>query len=392
MRVAYLITLAERGGAQVHVADLLRGFHTKLDLSLVTGETGFLTDVANALGIPHRILPDLVHPIRPGKDARAIVRMVRILRELRPDVVHCHTSKAGFVGRVAAGFLSIPVVFTAHTWCFTEGTSWKWQLLGTPTERLVATWTKTIITVSEANRRLALDRGIAQPSRVCTIHNGIPDTDLRAQPDRPGVIRITMVARCAPPKDQPLLVRALSGINVMPWRLDLVGDGPTRPEVQAEIERLGVGDRVTLLGTRSEIPEFLAEAHVLALVSSYEGFPLSVLEGMRAGLPVIASRVGGVIEAVVHEETGLLVPQGDEESLRSALFRLISDPKLRLRFGNAGRRRFEKHFTLEQMLDRTYQVYARVAGGDVPALSFYKVDEHYEVDEHHRADAHTNGL
>ena len=132
MRVLYLVTRADLGGAQVHILDLLRGLHNEVDAAVGVGETGFFTDAVRDLGVPYYVIPDLVHPMSPVRDCRALGQVTQLIRRLSPDVVHSHTSKAGVIGRLAARAAGVPSVFTAHTWCFAEGTSWKWRLFGIP--------------------------------------------------------------------------------------------------------------------------------------------------------------------------------------------------------------------------------------------------------------------
>src|SRR3981081_4568790 len=118
MKLLYLITLAERGGAQVHVADLLRGFSPLYDIALGVGEEGYLCDVAQSLNIPTYRIPNLVHPIQGIKDLRAAGEMIQLIRRVKPDLIHAHTSKAGLIARLAGFVTGVPVIFTAHTWSF----------------------------------------------------------------------------------------------------------------------------------------------------------------------------------------------------------------------------------------------------------------------------------
>nr|WP_297861133.1 glycosyltransferase [Meiothermus sp.] len=169
-----------------------------------------------------------------------------------------------------------------------------------------------------------------------------------------------MVARFAVPKDHGLLLQALADLQEQPWEVELIGDGPMQSLAEEQAARLGIGDRVRFLGARKDVAECLAQAHIFVLASNYEGFPLSILEAMRAGLPVVASNVGGVAEAVIDGETGFLVPRGDVHALRSRLAQLIENPQLRTQMGMAGRARYKAHFTLEQMLEKTLAVYEKV--------------------------------
>jgi len=359
MKVLLVITRAELGGGQTHAADLLRGLRDQFEVELATGETGYLTEVADQLGVAWHVLPDLVQPMRPWQDMKALGQCVRLIRKVRPDLVHAHTSKAGVIARFAARIAGVPSIFTAHTWCLAEGTSWKWKLAGIPLERLAARFAGQIITVSEANRAAALHRRIARADKLVTVHNGISDSVHRARPADGDVPRIVMVARFGQQKAQSLLVEALKGIEA-PFRLQFVGEGPLREQVEQQVREAGLQDRVEFLGQRLDIPEILAAAHIFALFTHWEGFPISILEAMRAGLPVVASSVNGVPEAIDDNRTGFLVPAGNVLRFRRRLEQLLADAGLRAKLGAAGRLRFEQEFTVDAMLSRTAGVYRRV--------------------------------
>ena len=370
MKILYLITRADLGGAQVHLLDLLRRLPTTVDPIVGVGEEGYLADAVRELGIPCRIVPHLSQPIAPLRDLRAMLGLVALIKEVRPALVHAHTSKAGVLGRLAARLAGVPSIFTAHTWCFSEGTSLKWKVAGIPGERLAARCCSAIINVSRANRELALAHKIPA-RRLCVVHNGISDTAHRAMPDRGEVPTSAVVARCCEQKDHSLLLRAVSQIAA-PARVAFVGDGPSRPALEAEARRLGIANRVEFLGERKDVAEILAAAHIFALPTKWEGFPLSILEAMRAGLPVVASAVGGVVEAVVDGVTGFLVSCGDTDAFRGRLEILLGNPAIRRRMGDAGRSRYESQFTLDAMMRGTLAVYAGVLrGSDVvaPALA-----------------------
>jgi glycosyltransferase involved in cell wall biosynthesis len=168
------------------------------------------------------------------------------------------------------------------------------------------------------------------------------------------------VARFEPQKDHPTLLRALGGLRELAWHLDLVGDGPLRPAMESLARSLEIGDRVQFLGQRRDVDRILSQSQVCVLASNWEGFPLSILEAMRAGLPVVASAVGGVAEAIEDGETGYVVPQGQPEVFRDRIQRLLVSPAQRIQFGANGRRRYEQAFTLEQLVARTVRVYEEV--------------------------------
>jgi glycosyltransferase involved in cell wall biosynthesis len=150
--------------------------------------------------------------------------------------------------------------------------------------------------------------------------------------------------------------------------------------LEAEAQRLRIGKRVEFLGERKDVAQVLAKAHIFALPTKWEGFPLSILEAMRAGLPVIASDVGGVSEAVVDGVTGFLVPTGDAVGFRDRLAVLLSNPDIRGRMGDAGRRTYEDKFTLDAMMRGTLAVYGSVLrGSDVVAPTLAVPNQPREV-------------
>ncbi|MFZ0594025.1 MAG: glycosyltransferase family 4 protein [Bryobacteraceae bacterium] len=356
MHICYVITRAEMGGSQTHVLSLLRGFRDRFQLTLATGEEGFLTEEARKLGICTYVLPNLVQPLRPAQDFTALKEVVTLLRNIKPDLVHCHTSKAGVIGRVAARIAGVPVVYTAHTWSFADGTSRLWKLVGRPSERLAAKWTGKIIAVSDSNRALAVEQRVVPTGKVVTVHNGICDTWLRARPNERDVPRIVMVARFAPQKNQMQLVETAASLEI-PFLLTFVGDGPTRPAVEAAAYQAGLGDRVEFLGIRKDTDRILADSSIFALATNWEGFPITILEAMRAGLPVVATDVDGVREAVIDGETGFLVSRNDSAALRERLTFLLTNSEARASMGRYGRQRYEAEFTVSAMLRKVESVY-----------------------------------
>ena len=324
-----------------------------------TGERGYLTEFCDSLGVAVHILPSLTRAISPWKDLRALFETLDLIRSFRPDLIHAHTSKAGLIGRLAAALSGTPSVYTAHTWGFAEGIPWVQKCLALPAEYLAARISRRIITVSESNRTHALKWNIGSPEKLVTVWNGVRDTAWRANPGKHAVPRIVMVARFVAQKDQLTLVRAAAGIQE-PFLLTFAGDGSTRPAIEEEVARLGLCSRVEFLGARADIDAILASADIFVLSTNWEGFPLTIIEALRAGLPVIATDVDGVREAILDGRTGFLTRRHDTAELQNRLRALIGDPGLRERIGNAGRRRFENMFTLPTMLSRTYEIYESV--------------------------------
>ncbi|GGN00202.1 hypothetical protein GCM10007092_12790 [Thermus composti] len=268
MRILYLITRAEPGGAQVHLLELLKAFRDRAELHLGVGldRDGFLVEEARALGVEVHLLKHLVQPVRPGRDLLGFWEVRDLVAKVRPHLVHAHSSKAGVLGRLAARSLGVKSVFTAHGWAFTDGVGPGRKALALALERLAGRVGDLVLAVSEYDRALALRYRVVPPERVRVVWNGVPDTPLRADPARHPP-RLVMVARFAPQKDHALLLRALAGLKNLPWTLDLVGEGALLPEIQALSETLGLSGRVRFLGKRRDVDRVLAEAQVFVLAS-----------------------------------------------------------------------------------------------------------------------------
>ena len=365
MKIVYIVTRADPvGGVQIHLRDLtaaLQGLgHSP---TVVTGGTGPLIDQLRAQGTPAISLRHLTLPISPMRDVLALGEIRRVLKALRPELVAVHSSKAGILGRLAAKSLGLPVLLTAHGWNFTPGIPPFEAACYRQIERLAGPLASKIVTVSEFDRQLAIKAGIASGERIVTVHNGMPDVapKLRAQPGGPAP-RLVMVARFGPQKDHATLLRALAGLQDFPWTLDLIGNGPLMSQMQALTAALGISERVRFHGQRLDVEQILAQSQAFLLTTNWEGFPRSILEAMRAGLPVVASSVGGIGEAIQDGETGYLVPRGNIDFLRDRLAPLLTDPALRVRLGTQGRRRYEEHFTLGHLVNKTLAVYRNILG------------------------------
>lgn len=329
-------------------------------------------DVAVATGPDSRIAEPLaragvdVHmlPLRraPGPRDLAAARALRDLdRRLAPDVVHAHSSKAGLLVR---GALPRPsrTVYTPHCPAFLTREGRGRQALYRLVEQALVPRSGAIVAVCEWERsetQLAL-RGSAK--RLHTVHNGVP----MAEPEAPdarmaafagGRPLAGLVAVLRAQKDPLLLVRAAARMAQLSGRIAIVGDGPLRDAVAQAIDSLGVGDRVGLFPYSGSMGPHLAALDALVLTSAWEAFPIAILEAMQAGLPIVATSVGGVPEAVEDGVSGRLVPAGDADALASALSDLLSDPGARARMGAAGAAKVKQRFTLEPMIDATVAIY-----------------------------------
>ncbi|ABF41728.1 glycosyl transferase, group 1 [Candidatus Koribacter versatilis Ellin345] len=360
VRILYLITRAQRGGAQAHLLKLAGASSRNNEVLVAVGEEGVLCSDLRRRGISCIVLEHMKHAPHPWHDALGVRELIRLIRNFQPDVVHAHSGKAGLLGRVAAAICGVPAVYTAHGYAFANQAPWLQKTIALPAERLAARTGGLTIAVSRSECRLAASSGIGGVNQTVVVHNGCEPS---AYPAEPGVSPpvVVMVARFARPKRQDRLIRAFSQIAGQS-QLWLVGDGPGLRSARELAQGSGVRDRIIFWGDRDDVSALLGRAQVAALISDHEGFGLALIEAMSAGLPVIASDVGGMREIVVPGETGLLVPANDETNLEVALRRLIANPQERQRMGSAGLVRFREKFTLDRMLTDTFRVYDLALG------------------------------
>lgn len=365
MKVAAVIARSDRvGGANVYVRDLALALVPHgIKTHVFVGGTGPFVDDLLRHGVPHTVIPTMARALDPTADVRAYRLLRSAVRAWQPDLVAAHTAKAGALIRMAGRSIGAPVVYTPHGWSFNNGERGARVLAYRWLERGLGRLPATILHVSEHERELARRHRLGIARRGVVISNGVPDVarELLAHPEREPAT-IVSVARFEQPKRQDLLIRALSDLQDLSWRLDLVGDGPQLPAARRLVEQLGMSSRVHFHGFRTDVEQQLAAGQIFALVTRAESLPLTVLEAMRAGLPVVASGVGGITETVSHDVDGLLVADDDHGGLRAALRYLIEHPDVRAQLGAAARRRYTDAFSHDRMVAQVADLYRRLAG------------------------------
>jgi len=370
MRILFVVTRADViGGASMHVVHLAKQLKAKGHQVLILfggRKSGRITELCQQQLIDYQLLPSLVREISVFDDVKAVLQLNKLVRAFQPDMVHLHSSKAALLGRLAAKLAGYNAVVTIHGWPFIHAnnafSAWCYRGL----EKLMAPLTSRYICVTEVDRIVALEQLQLHPSKVITIHNGIEEAEqfkpqLNLEVNQLCVLIV--VARFEHPKDHESLIIALDGLQHLKWQLRLIGDGLNLASIRTLVEQRQLQGRVEFLGECNNVPVQLAKADALVLLSDYESLPLSIIEAMRAGLPVIATDTGGVSELVADKVTGLLVARKDINAIERALEQLITSPELRRMYGHAAYKKFIQCFTAEQMADRTLKCYQAVIKG-----------------------------
>lgn len=380
MKILQFVTRLDLGGAQETCLEqcrlLLERGH---EVHLLTGEGGeLMEDARRVAGLRVHVWESFVHPVRPFRDLGCLVRLARLLRSERYDVLHTHCSKAGLVGRLAAALSGarVRVIHHVHGWSFHAG---QWALqkrLYVLLERLAARRGFQLIACSEATAEQGRRARIGRAEDLHVVHYGIDRRPCRRAHDREAIRRrlglgrrdvlFVQLGNLKPQKDPITFARAAveAGRQLGRGRFWIVGDGPLREEAERVAREGGLGERFRVLGWRRDVPEILAAADVLVLTSRFEGLPIAVLRGMAAGLPVVATSVDGTPEAVEDGRTGRLVPPGDPVRTAAALLMLGRSPSLRRSMGRRGRERSDR-FGRARAAAETLRVYAGALPGGV---------------------------
>jgi glycosyltransferase involved in cell wall biosynthesis len=368
------------GGPALHVAYLADGLRQRgYDTTLVAGTLARGEDsmafVADQLGVEVARIDELGREISPLRDLAATIRLAKLIRRERPQILHTHTAKAGTVGRVAAllaGSRRPPIiVHTFHGHVLRGYFGPLRSRLFLMLERWLAARTTALVAVSPQVRDDLVALGVAEPERFVVIRLGI-ELDERVAPTRDGRLesrrylgipgdrfavgwigRMTGVKRT---DDVLLAFKRLrdGGVDAC---LCMVGDGPDRGQLEQRAHELGVMRDTLFVGYQEDVAPFYAAFDALVLPSGNEGTPVSAIEALAAGRPVVATRVGGVPDVIREGEDGFLVEAGDTEQLAERLAELAHDPALRERMGEQGRARVLPRYAVERLVDDVDRLY-----------------------------------
>lgn len=374
MKILLVITEGDVGGAQRHVLDLGRELARRgHDIFIAHGGAYNYLEQEAMAGEPSLTvvrLKRLLRPIKPLQDFLAIFELIKVIKKINPDLVHAHSSKAGIVASLAGWLAGKPVIYTAHGFVFREKISWVARLFYRWAERLASLLRRRVIAVSKSDADSAIAKKILSASKITVIHNGINE-NLRAnflernsarqqlsaltKADLNNQHVVLAIANLYPAKNIPLLIQAFEYVvrRDARARLVIIGDGQERPVCEKIIKDNPIlQDKVWLVGQQPSAYKFLTGADLLVLSSSKEGLPYTILEAQLAGVPVVATRVGGIPE--MGEEPGLtLVVPHSAELLSEAINKVLQR-------GACERCTIKKEFTLQGMVDAVEAVYRQV--------------------------------
>ena len=377
VRICRIIGRLNIGGPAIHAILLTQGLRDRgYETLLVAGregpQEGNLRDLAAEKRVEPLFIPELGREVRPDRDLVALWKLVRLLRRQRPDIVHTHTAKAGALGRVAAKLAGVPTVL--HTFhghilhgYFSRGIT----RLFLGVERRLARLSTKILTVSEGQRRELLRLRIGRPETVGVMPLGLELDGLLRSDLRRGEIRrrlgaspeaplVGIVARLVPIKDHSTFLQAAADLHR--YRSDvrflIVGDGELRPALEQQARALGLDERVHFLGWQRDLEPIYADLDLVVLSSLNEGTPVSLIEAMAAGLPVVATRVGGIPDLVADGKTGLLVPPQDCKALIRAMEMLLGNAERRREMGRLGREAVYPMYSDAALIDRMDRLYS----------------------------------
>lgn len=357
MKILYLITKSESGGAQTHIADLCVYFKKRgFEIAVMSFPGGWLENETQQNGI--KFYPNVYfsNNLNPINVYRALREIKMVVSEFKPDIVHCHSSAAGVLARLVVRN-KIPTIFTAHGWSFNVGVPVWQKWLGILSEKICGFYTTKIIAVCNFVQDYGLKYHVAPLNKFIVIYNGVKTVEPISK-NISDKIRLVFVGRLATPKDPLLLLEAIADSSIKELvELSIIGTGMQKDSLE-EFVKLNKLKQVKFLGSlsREQVFGILIQSDIFVLPTNWEGFPYTILEAMSYGLPVIAANVGGIRE-VVTPDVGFLFKKGDSGSLKTMLEKLVIDSDLRTKMGIMAKNKVKNKFSLEATLAEVEKVY-----------------------------------
>ena len=383
MRVLHVLTNLDFGGAQLSVVNICVSLRRRgLDVRVAHSSAGGRRFCASELlyqrlreeGVPLYDVPRMRRGVNPYQDFLALVQLRRLIREVRPEIVHTHMSKAGVLGRLAASLEKTPcVVHSVRGWSFYGGGSALKRRTFISLERFSARLTDKMLAVSARQVADGLKVGIGSPGDYLVVRSGIDVGQFQVGRSDADALRQGL---CIPPGAHVVgtvmaLVEQKAPLDFVATAVEVlrdrpgthflvVGDGPLREQMKEAIRREAIQESFHLVGHSTDVPRLLAVMDLFLLTSRWEGTPRVILEAMMTGVPVVATSVGGVPEIIEHDRSGLLAPPGDVESLKRHVVRLLENPAESRDLSQQARRNVAAEFDISTVTDKHEQLYAEL--------------------------------
>ncbi len=380
IRMLHIITRLVRGGADENTLYTVRGLDPRrYHVDLVIG-AGSEEECLAGLDPAHVLrVEELVRAPHPLKDVAALLRLARIIRAGGYHIVHTHTAKAGFLGRLAAALAGTAVIIhTVHGVTFHDhlspGQRWFYLTL----ERIAGRFTHQFVAVGEDVKARYVRAGIGEARDYETIYSGMPLEDYLAAGEMSDIERarlrrelgleprhqaVAMAARLEPRKGHSFLFEAVSRLRDAHPRLRVLvlGDGAHRQALEAEVQARALGDVVRFLGHRPDLARVLAAVDVSVLTSLWEGLPRVLVQSAAVGRPIVTFDVEGAWEVVRDGESGFIVPTRDVDAFTGRLDQVLRDRRRARAMGRCGRSQISTEWTVQTMLERLDALYRRCA-------------------------------
>ncbi len=406
-KILYFITQSEFGGAQRYVFDLANNLKGAYDTAVALGEQGNNGKLAKILAennIKTFIIPHLKRNISPIYDFLAIFKIIKLIKNYQPDIIHLNSSKISILGSIAAFIVrlrvascELRVIYTVHGWVFNEPMP-NWQKsFYLWAEKLTAGFKNRIICVSEYDKKIAMQYKIIPENKLVTIHNGLEPIKFYSKEEAKKILTTVYSRVCHPgfdPKSRVELLEQVSGLRVRPAMTNnlligsignlyktkgyeyfiqaagilvyqyhipatfiIIGEGSERKTLEALIKKYNLENNFILTGRIDQAARLLQAFDLYACSSVKEGSPYSVLEAMQAGLPIISTSVGGIPEMIENNKTGLLVKPADPNDLAEKINTLLINKTLGEELGQRAQVKASVEFGLEKMIEETKIIY-----------------------------------
>ncbi|MBX7134662.1 MAG: glycosyltransferase [Fimbriimonadaceae bacterium] len=373
-RVLRVFSRLNIGGPSLHVVHLsagltAHGFETKLVVGQTTEHEGDLLDFAETRGVDITVLPKFGRAIRPLDDLRVVLRICRLAREYRPDILHTHTAKAGALGRVAARLTRVPlVVHTYHGHVLSGYFNPVMSAFFRSIERGLAGGTDVLLTVSESVKHDLVRLGVGRADRIRVLPLGLdllplagvlPRGRLREAAGWPPEAKLVgIVGRLVPIKDVDTFIEAAYRISSATddVRFAVIGDGEERTRLETRAKAL-LRDRIHFFGWKKDTAAVFGDLDIVVNTSLNEGTPVALIEALAAGRPVVATAIGGTPDLLEGGRFGALVPAGSAERTAQAIEAVLSSPVVALQMATVGQDTVLKRYSVERLLNDMAALY-----------------------------------